>query len=294
MPITVSPSVYQAVPAAAIPIVAKDPPPEGRNAVQITYNLTSANPSFSTTYALATAIGGLVSVPQGGLGLSQVRCLVIQNTGNQFPLTVTHGALNQVEIIPPGATATLPTFSSYFNYEFGLSVSGVSGSISVPVTFLNFERSQGIYNPAAQQSQNYVQYSSAAGSKLVNLKPIIINDQVWNQNFSTTGTLTLASPLTGQSYLLGGYAINLSQVFGGIATNMTISLGHTSGGSQLGQWVIATPTAAPGITTAFNSPANIQQILPAGHGLYITLSTTSWTNGSVQAIAYGAILPVAQ
>lgn len=95
------PAPYQNVSAAAVPIIAKNPPPEGFQQAKLSFTLTPINFAQSAVVPLNTAASGG--------GLSQVLSLYIDNSQNAQALTVIHGALNETIIVPAGGGAIIPT-----------------------------------------------------------------------------------------------------------------------------------------------------------------------------------------
>ena len=113
---------------AAIPIVARNPPPEGQSGASVTFTLAGGNAPTLNVFQLNS---------QNGLALSQVCSLCVDNTKNGGTLTVTHGAFNEVVLIPPYTFQIFPTFSMQGVYS--LSINGIN-PCSVPVVLLNYTR----------------------------------------------------------------------------------------------------------------------------------------------------------
>ena len=87
-------SVQQTI--GSVPIISRLPPPEGNMAAQLTFTLTPTQPNVATSLQLNS---------QGGLMMSQVLTLVIDNTKNGYPINVVHGALNENVQVAAGSTS---------------------------------------------------------------------------------------------------------------------------------------------------------------------------------------------
>lgn len=142
-------------------IVAKNPPPEGTMGVKVTYLLTSADYIIAANYQLGSP---------GGLSMSQVVTLVIDNTTGSYPVIVTHGVMVERCVVPAGVLTTVPTFSSTVAYVISIeTLSAPDENQTVVVTFLNYERQSGsvpntVQNTIVNTGQNSSSiYSNAFG-----------------------------------------------------------------------------------------------------------------------------------
>jgi hypothetical protein len=119
----------------AIPILARVPPPEGQMAAQVPLVFTPFQFNYSNTFQLNA---------QSGLFLSQVVSLIIDNSGNPYPVQVTHGALQQTITVPGYTETIIPTFSArgFYSLEVGL-LSVPVDAVSVNLILLNYERGVG-------------------------------------------------------------------------------------------------------------------------------------------------------
>ena len=125
---------------AAIPIIARDPPPEGQSGASVIFALAGGNAPTLNLFQLNS---------QSGLALSQVCSLCIDNTQNGGTLTVTHGAFNEVVLIPPYTFQIFPTFSTQGQYP--LSINSLN-ACSVPVVLLNYTRAPAQFPTTHQTS----------------------------------------------------------------------------------------------------------------------------------------------
>lgn len=129
----------------AVSITNVQPPPEGFLAALLTFGLSASQPSVSQSLQLSS---------QGGLLLSQVVSLSIDNSQNAYPILVTHGALNEVVQIAANATVIIPTFSGRGPYNITVATLGgvaPSSPLTVQIVFLNYPRQSGTFS-ATQQS----------------------------------------------------------------------------------------------------------------------------------------------
>jgi hypothetical protein len=138
---TVQPGVL-----SGTPIVARNPPPEGQMAVQLPVTLT---PSIFATNGLQQLSSGQVG------GMSQIVTLIIDNTPNNVPITVVHGALNETLQVAANTQATVPTFSGqgYWPWQV-FTPTPPAANVNVGMILLNYERSSGIYRQTSNTIQN--------------------------------------------------------------------------------------------------------------------------------------------
>src|ERR1700727_2429946 len=100
------------------PIVALDPPPEGKQGVSITFTFSPGGAaSFATFYQL--------NAPSGGLPMSQVVTLCLDNTENPLAIAVTHGAFNETVTVPGNTYLIVPTFSNKGPYPIEITLAPV-------------------------------------------------------------------------------------------------------------------------------------------------------------------------
>lgn len=124
----------------SVPVVALDPPPEGTQVVNVTFTLKPLIPNIATTFQLSSP---------GGFALSQVVTLFIDNSVNQWPVTVVHGALNETVTVAARATVIVPTFSTKQPYPINVAVAnGVfpQSNLSVQIAFMNYARAPGTFS----------------------------------------------------------------------------------------------------------------------------------------------------
>ena len=112
----------------SLPIIARVPPPEGQTGANVNFTLDGGNVATYNLFQLNS---------QNGLVMSQVCSLCVDNTKNGGTLTVTHGAFNEVVLIPPYTFQIFPTFSTQGQYP--LSINGLN-ACTVPVILLNYVR----------------------------------------------------------------------------------------------------------------------------------------------------------
>src|SRR5271166_5936242 len=98
---------------SAVPVRARKDPPEGQMAVPLSFAFTPSNYAFTNFYQL----GG----QSGGIMISQVVSLLIDNTASPYPTTVQHGVTNSTVTIPAFTEAIIPTFSSATSYPLSLA-----------------------------------------------------------------------------------------------------------------------------------------------------------------------------
>lgn len=100
---------FQNIVAPSLPVVAKNPPPEGQMITPFNFVLTATQFSINQSFAL------------GPNSMSQVRTLYVDNSENAQALTVTHGVGSQTTLVPAGGGAILPTASTQGNYYLKIS-----------------------------------------------------------------------------------------------------------------------------------------------------------------------------
>jgi hypothetical protein len=131
--------------AGAIPVVYLDPPPEGYASANFACTLTPGQPNFAQTFPLNSPTG---------LNMSQVVSLFIDNQLNPLPVTLVHGALNEVTTVLANASVVIPTLSNKGGYPINASVP--SGQLSQPMTFnivfSNFMRHKASFNTVLSNS----------------------------------------------------------------------------------------------------------------------------------------------
>jgi len=134
----------------AFPVKARDPPPEGQMAVPIQFTLTPA--IFSSIQSL------LLGSQSGGILMSQVVTLVIDNSASPYPTTVVHGATFASVTIPAFTESIVPTFSQTGNYYLSVSqATAPVGNVPIKITLLNYDRAVGSYSeimPNTQQASS--------------------------------------------------------------------------------------------------------------------------------------------
>lgn len=119
---------YQPLAGVALPVVARDPPPEGLKIVPIPQLLTPTNYSLSTSFQL------------NAQSMSQVRTLFIDNSSNPNQLQVIHGVGLQKTLVPAAGGALIPTTSSQGQYFFDIAtLAAPSADISVGLALYNYE-----------------------------------------------------------------------------------------------------------------------------------------------------------
>ncbi len=165
---------------AAIPVNAIDPPPEGQRAAKIVATLTPIAFYSAQQFQLNS---------QSGLTLSQVCTLVIDNSQNNAPIAIVHGALNQQVLVPANTTTIVPTFSTK-GYYF-LSVGAIlppTQNLVIPITLLNYPRQGGQFS--SQQNVN-VQNASAIDITVGGPTPITIQNTVLNTGHNSSILLSI-------------------------------------------------------------------------------------------------------
>lgn len=119
---------YQNYKGGALPVVARDPPPEGQKVGTLLRVLTPTDFAQSQYYDLAQA------------AMSQVRTLFVDNSQNGQVLNVSHGVNGQTTIVPAGGGAIIPTTSNGSNYFYSFNVATAPTlPIDVTFAFYNYE-----------------------------------------------------------------------------------------------------------------------------------------------------------
>lgn len=129
-------------------------PPEGRQSVRFAVTLTPLQPNVAQSFQLNSP---------GGLSLSQVATLYIDNETNGVPVTVIHGVLNEAAIIPAHSTAIIPTLSNTSGYSVNVSTPAISQNIVVSMTLYNYVRNPGSISNSISNSIVGVQNVSPLG-----------------------------------------------------------------------------------------------------------------------------------
>jgi len=124
----------------AIPVTSLDPPPEGKMAASLKFFLSSVKPSVNASLQLSS---------QGGLQMSQVVTISIDNSNNSFAIQITHGVFNEVTTVAAFAVAIVPTFSArggaYTLLVDAISVGENLVSGEVEIICMNYERAPGTF-----------------------------------------------------------------------------------------------------------------------------------------------------
>ena len=132
---------YQQV-IGSLPVRNVQPPPEGTMAAGLTFTLTSVEPSVTASLQLNS---------QGGIQLSQVVTLSIDNSDSPYAISVTHGVFNEVTTVPAYASIIIPTFSSQGG-TYTLIVEAITpnsapltSEIQVNIICMNYPRTPGSF-----------------------------------------------------------------------------------------------------------------------------------------------------
>lgn len=126
----------------AVPILARDPPPEGLQSANFAVTLTQLQPNYAASLQLNS---------QSGLSLSQVVSLYVDNQLNPVAITLVHGSLNEATIIPAGAAVVIPTMSNGGYYTFNVSVPGaqispITGAVTFNIVLSNYMRHKATFS----------------------------------------------------------------------------------------------------------------------------------------------------
>jgi hypothetical protein len=128
------------------PIVNVQPPLEGTMAASVDFVLTPTEPSITQLYQLSS---------QGGLMISQVVTICVDNSENAYPLLVTHGVLGEVVQVAAYSTAIIPTLSNKSGYPITVATLNnilPAVNLNVTVIFLNYPRTPGTFDATTQTS----------------------------------------------------------------------------------------------------------------------------------------------
>lgn len=208
----------------SVPVTNVQPPPEGLMAASVQFVLTPGEPSIVQSFQLSS---------QGGLLLSQVVALFLDNSQNAFPIVAVHGALNETTQVPAFSTAVTPTFSG--RGPFSISIGTVNGvaptaNLTVNVIFLNYPRPAGTFSATSQST------IIATGQNTTTIFAGILGFTAAGQNFNVTnaGNFVLDSlDLSVDGFdaaASGAWAIFVSVVCGGVNIAQTQPVG-TAGGA---------------------------------------------------------------
>ena len=168
-------------------------------AVQIPITLT---PSIYAANNIQQLSSGQVG------GMSQVVSFIVDNSTNPLPLTVMHGALNEVTTIPAMTMQTLPTFSSQGYWSWNVFTNTApAANTNVNLILMNYERAAS----TVRTNSNTIQATGENSS-------VIINDVFILSG--TNGTTNLTANGTGANWYLDSldmgieYMQNSANVFG--------------------------------------------------------------------------------
>src|SRR5208282_2348833 len=227
------------------PIVARNPPPEGQMAVQLPVTLT---PSIFATNGLQQ----LSSATMGGM--SQVVTLIVDNTANNVPVTIVHGALNESVQVAANTQATVPTFSGQGYWPWQVFVSTApAANVNVGLILLNYERSSGIYRQTSNTIQNTGENSSVLYSN--------------NLSVSTaTDTLLIPAGPVGSLWVFDSHEMIIEQLSanaaGPVSVYLTLQIGSGAGGIVFNARY---PSAeSPGASVQNNIPNATYRTWPQG------------------------------
>jgi hypothetical protein len=276
---------------AAVPVHALSKPPEGQKTVTIDYTFTPLIYQFSESYQLNSP---------GGLNLSQVLGLTIDNTQNPLSLTVIYGPAGNTIVVPALTITTIPTVStrSYFPITLALA-QPPSANVEISVTYSNVTVNSGQFGNNA-----LFQGSSAVGSVQANQYSAVIPDTGFSASISIVGTLQeqyigIGSAMPGQRYSISQFEIFAYNVQTNDNTNYITSLGLSPYSSDFGQWSVPSAANLPsGYNASTGYPITTKSglyIRPnAGDILYVSiqaLTSRHFTTGTVMINAFGIILP---
>lgn len=119
----------QNITAAALPVIANEPPPEGRMLAVLPVVLTPTN--YSQSKAIQIGFAG---------SMSQVRTLYVDNTANSLQIVLIHGVGLQTTVIPANGGAIIPTGSNRGSYSLNIATQNAPAvDTSVQVTLYNYE-----------------------------------------------------------------------------------------------------------------------------------------------------------
>ena len=94
----------------------------------LTFTLTSVEPSITASLQLNSP---------GGLQLSQVVTLSIDNSDSPYAISVTHGVFNETTTVPAYGAVIIPTFSSQGGV-YTLIVEAITAN-SAPLSFKTYK-----------------------------------------------------------------------------------------------------------------------------------------------------------
>ena len=215
-------------------------------AVQLPVTLT---PSIFATNGLQQLSSGQVG------GMSQVVTMIVDNTTNNVPITVVHGALNEVIQVAANTQATVPTFSGqgYWPWQVLATNGAPAMNLNPTLILLNYERSSGIYRQTSNTIQNTGENSS------------ILYSGIQSPSGNITTTLVAAGP-AGSVWVFDSLEI----VFEDIQNNV---VGLCDCLLQVG-----VNSAAPIILDTLYGVANIEAA-NAGIGAFCFPSYRTWPQG---------------
>lgn len=152
---------------SSLPVTNLDPPPEGTMAAKVSFFLSTVQPGSNVSLQLSS---------QGGLQMSQVVTLAIDNSANVFAISVTHGAFLETITVAAGASVIVPTFSSrggaYALLVNSINISAfdaINGQGQVDIICMNYARAPGsfgsgaIVTPYSGAQQNTMDMSCGLG-----------------------------------------------------------------------------------------------------------------------------------
>jgi hypothetical protein len=145
----------------SIPVTALDPPPEGTMATKLSFALTPVEPAANATLQLSS---------QGGLQMSQVVTLSIDNSNNQYAISVTHGVFNENVIVPAFGAVIVPTFSARGGSYSLLVAADVPSNgllttiLNVDIICMNYSRTPGSFG-----ATNILSIIGGSGQNTTNL-----------------------------------------------------------------------------------------------------------------------------
>lgn len=228
-------------------------------AALLKFTLDANTPSISLSLQLSS---------QGGLLLSQVVSLSIDNSENNYPILVIHGILNEVVQVAAQATVIIPTFSNRGPYTITVSTpTGAAPSTALPieVVCLNYPRQPGTFSATAQST------IAATGQNTSSLL---------SGAFSATAAGIVVSTAPG-NYVLDSMDLAIEGVVPSAPANTTfeyifscggvnIAIGFGMGSNPAGQWVAG---ALINIPIQRTWPQGL--LLPRGGALTLTLAGIS-------------------
>lgn len=247
----------QATQGTAVPIQAVAMPPEGQRGIQQTY-------TFTPTGLLTT--GAVLQLNQpGGLALSQVVSLCIDNTQNPNSITVTHGVFQETITVAAGGFQVVPTFSTKSTYSILLTLPAAP-SVNVPVSiiFLNYNRQQYNIQSNGSQVSNNSQQSEALASQFFD---------------NSSHSIVVLNPVPDAYYLITDFDIVVSGLEAGAGPSIAgVGVGFaTYNGSffTAGYWNAGVSLIPSSQLNAFQlaNKTGLQMALPIGLGLGLLVSS---------------------